>query len=173
MDYEVYVPGKNMCVPSCLQSVLDRRNLDVPCQKDIARELGMASNEPLFFREDLEPLRGFLQARDLGLKFFNPFFDMFIDSYDFLKEHFSERVSKEVDMMVGFDPVALYRSDNLILNHFALVSYFEREFDRVVLHDNQEGISKVSLFELNRSIAPNSSSDNPFAKDGKGFYVIS
>lgn len=155
--YRFFNQRENFCIPACLQSVFDRRGIEVPHQQAIANELGF-NGQGVFIGDDLEPLRGFLGKWDLSVDFYSPYQGI-VEPDVFLKE-----IPDEDDVMVGFMYSQLY-GNGRNRSHFALLSSFTEGGEReIFLHDNQRGrVENVSLADLVRSMRDESQC---------GFYTI-
>ena len=148
---------ENMCIPSCIQSILELRRFYPPSQGEIGEALGF-NGEGVLIEQNLEPLKSYLIGRGLDLSFYRPSNEI-IEPDVFLRGG-----SDSQDIMVGFMYSQLY-GEGENQSHFALMSDFQEGVEKeVFLHDNQRRkVEQVSLDRLVNSMK---------AETQCGFYLI-
>jgi len=159
MRYKFFYQPPNHCIPCCLQSIFDRRNIPVD-QNQIVKEL-QTTSQGVFIKRDLEPLRSFLKEYRLNIGFFRPFNEI-VEPDIFLSD-----LNQNTDLMVGFMYQKLYDPLNQKDKcHFALLDKFKPYQEKeIFLHDNQRRrIENVSLSNLVKAMKQ---------QEQCGFYVIS
>ena len=155
-QYKFFHQLENMCLASCLQSILDARGFSVSSQEKISRQFdigkkGVDINEVVLNR--------FLNQYNLASRFVRPSENL-IEPDIFIRD-----ISSNADVLVFYD-LARIHSRGQNTGHFSLLAGFiEGREKEVYLHDNLSGkIEQVSLPDLINSMRTFRNS---------GFYLIS
>lgn len=153
--YRFFPQEENMCLASCIQSVLDSRKLKYPEQKIISQRF-YTSNRGVNLDEHL--LNKFFEDYNLKSQYVSPF-ETILEP-DLLIKSFPE----SSDILVFYDLGKLQRLE-IEAGHFSILADFREGQEReVYLHDNlTQKIEQVSLPGLINSMR---------TFRNCGFYVI-